>query len=373
MTRQSIIFVTQFFPPYSSEHHTGGTISNRRMLWALSEFYDIVILSFDSSDDSQIFDNEPFTVVHRPAPKLRAPGLIHRWLDFVRTETRSVIESHSIPAAIIATTSSLAAFDVAPPGTRRIAVVRAYENFGPMCPWIPPRERVSLAKLAIVRRFQDGRLMRSADAILTNSQFMRAAVSKRFAISPEKVHVLLQFADVSGTLLPAPNNTVGFVNRGSVKNLPFLLELAQLSPDLRYVIYGQKSGLPQNLPQNVTFCGWCANRSEMFASAAVWIVPSLWAEPFGRVSIEAQAANRAVLVADTGGLPETVTDSRFRIAGFSHDAWLERIRKLMTLPVSELEQNGMHVRRAYSQERHGEIIMKTIERILAHQREYRIA
>lgn len=38
------------------------------------------------------------------------------------------------------------------------------------------------------------------------------------------------------------------------------------------------------------------------------IIPSIWPEPFGTVSIEAQALGRAVIVARAGGLPDTLLD-----------------------------------------------------------------
>jgi len=81
----------------------------------------------------------------------------------------------------------------------------------------------------------------------------------------------------------------------------------------------------------------------MFASAKVWIVPSLWAEPFGRVSIEAQAAQRAVLVADSGGLPETVGEPSFLMPGYDADEWLERIMTLMQLDTVVLQKNAQKI------------------------------
>lgn len=102
--------------------------------------------------------------------------------------------------------------------------------------------------------------------------------------------------------------------------------------------------------------GWESDRSVMFASAKVWIVPSLWEEPFGRVSIEAQAANRPVLVIKKGGLPETVANQKYVISGFNVEAWLDRIRILLSLPGEEIERNGSLVRHRFSREAHDQRI-----------------
>ena len=101
----------------------------------------------------------------------------------------------------------------------------------------------------------------------------------------------------------------------------------------------------------------------MFASAALWLVPSLWAEPFGRVSIEAQAANRPVLVINNGGLPETVRDTRYIIDTFNQEAWLERIRALLALSDAQIAQAGAEIRFSFSIDMHDAALQQAIDEI----------
>jgi glycosyltransferase involved in cell wall biosynthesis len=211
--------------------------------------------------------------------------------------------------------------------------------------------------------------MRSADAVLTNSQFMRTAISDRFRVHPERIHVLKQ--DCAMEVLPStpPPKTIGFVNRGAEKGLSFVLELATRSPELRYLIYGHDRGRPDVLPENVEWRGWASDRNAMFKSAKLWLVPSRWAEPFGRVSIEAQAANRAVLVAATGGLPETVTEDKFQIQGFDLEKWLTRIKDLLVLCPEDLQRNGTKIRATFSSEEHDKRIHEVTDRIMGNHRE----
>lgn len=359
-----LLFVAQFFPNTSSKNNTGGTISNLDMLRALAKKYSVTVLSFDNSAKEVDFIKEPFKVIIRPSPILRATGLIRHWLDFVRNEVSDCIKNQGAPDAVIAATSTLAAFDVCQIPIKKIAVVRAYENFGLRCSWVPIEQRINLCKLAVVRRLQDVRLIRSADAILTNSQFMKKAIEDRFKVSKKGIFVLKQSADVVPFDIPTPVLTVGFVTRGPDKGLSFVLELARRSPDIRYHIFGHSRDLPKTLPENVIWEGWASDRNLMFSSVALWVVPSLWAEPFGRVSIEAQGADRPVLVADTGGLPETAFDPRFKIEGFDAEQWLKRMRELMSIPVEELKKNGSRVRAAFSSREHDVLIFNAMISIL---------
>ena len=295
-----------------------------------------------------------------PPPAWRGAQLLRHWLKYVRTEVAVQLSQGLEPAAVVATTSTLAAFDALPKQTTKISLVQAYENFGFSCPWVPLRSRIRLAKLAAVRQFQDPRLMLKSDAVLTNSEFMKRASVARFGLKPGCIHVLPQLCDINPLDFTDSANTVGFVNRGPDKGLNFVLKLAQLSPSWRYKIYGHETGIPSELPKNVEWLGWASDRNQMFASAHLWLVPSLWAEPFGRVSIEAQAADRAVLVADSGGLPETVRDSRFRILGFNAEEWLLRMQELMMCNTEDLNRNGERIRLGFSARRHDSRIAKVI-------------
>lgn len=60
-------------------------------------------------------------------------------------------------------------------------------------------------------------------------------------------------------------------------------------------------------PEYIEFTGFIQPQ-DFFSQIDLLVVPSLWEEPFGRVSIEAQQAGLPVIVSDKGGLPETVID-----------------------------------------------------------------
>jgi glycosyltransferase involved in cell wall biosynthesis len=67
-----------------------------------------------------------------------------------------------------------------------------------------------------------------------------------------------------------------------------------------------------NLSHNVLMLG-LISRSEMeklFSTAWVQVIPSIWAEPFGLVAIEAMMRGTAVIASEIGGLAEIVKNEQ---------------------------------------------------------------
>lgn len=77
------------------------------------------------------------------------------------------------------------------------------------------------------------------------------------------------------------------------------------------VVVGERDrSSPERLPPGVHHVGTVDNALivPLLARARICIIPSVWAEPFGIVAIEAMRASTAVVAADTGGLGELVDD-----------------------------------------------------------------
>ncbi|MHB8812404.1 MAG: glycosyltransferase family 4 protein [Steroidobacteraceae bacterium] len=68
------------------------------------------------------------------------------------------------------------------------------------------------------------------------------------------------------------------------------------------------------------FLGWQADMAALYPALDVLAVPSLYPEPFGRVSVEAQAAAVPVVSSLAGGLPETFVADRTGIGVGAGDA-----------------------------------------------------
>jgi glycosyltransferase involved in cell wall biosynthesis len=352
-SRSRVQFVTPLLVGEGAPGQTGGTLSNLHLLRALATRAEVRVLTLQAALDPATFAGEPFTVTHRPAPAWRGLALAARWTPHVRAVTRDLLAAHAADL-VVATTSTLAALDAAIP-SRRVAVVQAFENFG----WRPPagvsaRTRADLAKTWLVNGCADARRVRDADAVVVTSAYMRSAVEGRFGVPAERIWLVPQVADLP-TVAPVPAAAppvVGFVNRGADKGLPFVVRLARAAPDLTFLVYGHGAVEGGDVPPNVRLAGWAADRAAMFASASVWIVPSTWPEPFGRVAMEAVCAGRAVLVSDRGGLPEAVEDAACVVRGFDVPAWVARIREALRASAPARAARAQRARARWSTERH---------------------
>ena len=372
-----ILAVLDTYRPAGAPGGTGGTLSNGLLLRSMSALVPVRVLTFDGFEfraPASMVD-ERLTLHSWPSPLWRHLELVWNWIPFVRSEVRTFVQRFGKPEAVLASGSMLAALDpVVTGGASGLGIVRAFENFGPLAPLgIETSHRVALAKQALVRRFRDASYLRRAAVVGTNSRFMADQIARKMKIARERIWVVPQLCDVQ-PVVPfgaAPPRTLGFVNRSADKNLALVIKLAERGPDLEFKVFGVEPSKTMAFPRNVRVMGWQSDRNQMFSQAALWLVPSKWPEPFGRVSMEAQAADRPVLVADVGGLPETVVDQRYLLSGYDPDKWMIRIRELLELPSSTVSDNGARLRARHSTESHDRVVAQLVDRLLGRRSELR--
>jgi glycosyltransferase involved in cell wall biosynthesis len=115
------------------------------------------------------------------------------------------------------------------------------------------------------------------------------------------------------------------------KGLALVERLAARVPDraVRIVRAGLDEGSEERLRTlpNVSLVE-PAPVEELVAGASVALVPSQWAEPFGRTAYESLAAGVPVLASRVGGLPEHVPDELLVDPPGDVDAWVGAVRRL---------------------------------------------
>jgi glycosyltransferase involved in cell wall biosynthesis len=333
--RKSIFVFAEYFRGLNQSGLTGGTIAFYEAVSALSQVFDMRIFSFDPAPVPENLGELSSRTVYLPALKSRGLRLIADWNPLLRRAYEEAIKDYGEPDAIVAVSDTLPL--LALPETRnikRVAVIQAYENFGIFCPQGSLTERLSGLKVSLKTRMKSRKAIQTADLVIVNSQYVNRIVQSHFGTSRTTViypPLSAMFNDaVTRATAPSPF-TVGFVTRNSGKNLTFVIALAETMPGVVFKVFGH-STVAQTHPTNLEFKGWSADRRNMFCQASVWIVPSKWPEPFGMVSVEAQASGRSVFVSNLGGLSETVPSPDYVISCFDKGLWAHRIEQAFERP-----------------------------------------
>lgn len=200
--------------------------------------------------------------------------------------------------------------------------------------------RFSGARTAIFRHWHDAPhkrrsrelLTRHADRFILVSEFQREDY-RRQGMAVERASILYNPIDTerfrrsperrastrSRFGVQEPEALIGYVGRIlGEKGIFALFEASERfmaeAPDSRMLWVGDGEGLPQ-LRSRIydsahrarhILCTWEQDIPAIYAALDILVVPSLYPDPFGRVSVEAQAAGVPVVCSTAGGLPETL-------------------------------------------------------------------
>jgi len=200
------------------------------------------------------------------------------------------------------------------------------------------------------RRLDLARRVATADAVLVSSAYMRESARtnhidlRRLVVTPPP----LSDTAFARTIAPRPlHDTVLFSGRLTPhKGLQSLLRaLARLAPATRprLIVAGAGDDEPASralaarLGVGVDWRGWLEPRALRAAidASTIVAVPSLEAEPFGLVGIEAQARGRPAVAYAVGGIPDWIDGAGVAVArgderalaeaitfALRHDRWL---------------------------------------------------
>jgi glycosyltransferase involved in cell wall biosynthesis len=173
--------------------------------------------------------------------------------------------------------------------------------------------------------------LRGATRMLVNSEFLRDRLERLEGTESEVIYPAL---DRSDYLLDERREghyvtgICGFRHKGA----EIFLELARRFPRQLFLLVGPMEhrhyAAVKALP-NVRVQPFCPPRTFLRRSRVV-LVPSQWAEPFGRIAVEAMASGIPTLASRTGGLAEIVGDSPLGVSAFRNvEAWQRKLGPLL--------------------------------------------
>lgn len=149
------------------------------------------------------------------------------------------------------------------------------------------------------------------DAALALSQQVRRALTPHIGFEIEVIPGFVR-RPVEASEAPALADSRFVLFAGDPRHHKGIDVLLQAWPQVRsasQLVLATSRPLDQVLPPGVSTVALRPEQmSEAWARAALAVIPSLWAEPFGLVAIEALAAGTPVVAAASGALPELVTD-----------------------------------------------------------------
>lgn len=251
---------------------------------------------------------------------------------------------------------AILAFDVvhrALPLMRRLGVpVVAALNSFEYCP--PTRAEVKQWQLGFERPYPTAdecrRVFDGAAAVIVNSEFLRQRLLARARVRATVVHPAFDPEEIvvpghDAAAAPYVTGVCGHPHKGAA----IFHALACALPDVAFLVAGPVhhawAERFRSCP-NLRHLPFSPPR-EVLAASRVVLVPSQWAEPFGRIAVEAMANGIPVLASGTAGLAEIVGESALGVARF-RDArvWQRRLEHLLRDPAAFRAQADEGRRRA---------------------------
>lgn len=159
---------------------------------------------------------------------------------------------------------------------------------------------------------------------LCNSTYLGGVIQKKYRVG----NVLVDYPEISQNpqkIKQREVKKVSMVGGHPFKGSIVFNEVAQHFPDKTFYVYNQKYA--PGAPRNVVCCPY-GPINTLLEACDCMLVPSLWAEPFGRIAAESLIAGVPTFVSDRGGLKEVIQESRLRVEPYDVDGWVALINAL---------------------------------------------
>ncbi len=177
-------------------------------------------------------------------------------------------------------------------------------------------------------------ILRQFDRILAPSRYMADLANELLGRHDASV---LYPAVQPVALPPGPGGKcISMASAESSKGADLFLKIAERMPDQSFLLSGRGNAAncgydPRRHP-NVRVSGFLSQEA-FYGESWLVLMPSRWAEPFGRMGPEAQSAGLLFMGSRVGGLPEAAGEAGIIIDDYlDPDAWVAAIRALQADP-----------------------------------------
>lgn len=329
-----ILFILYEFVSNKHKGASGGNISNYLLIESLRHHKKIGILAPNISKELTKELEEKGVLVITEDLKFKTPFKRFKkrqWIKgIINKKILNSADTMSDLEIIVSSngTSDLTA-ELQTENTKIFILCRAFEDFFNHNSYYPLKEKIKRSLIKVLSAKKISAAYRSADRIVTNSDYMKCFIQSHYS----KVDISILYPPIDIPLKsfkPLPcQPRVGIINPSSRKGENIFLALAKKNPELKFLYF---SNTPKKYAlDNIEYAGWFSDREELFSHIDLLIAPSVWTEPFGRVSVEAIRSGIPVLVSNVGGLPETV-DDEFIVCNQSTDSWENKLNWIINNP-----------------------------------------
>lgn len=171
--------------------------------------------------------------------------------------------------------------------------------------------------------------LHASSVLLANSQHTRNCFARRYNVTPRVLYPEIVLKPFRRKRSPA---YITGICGSAYKGVEIFLALADAFPNEQFLLVGDVQ--PQWAERvrersNIVLRGR-AEPEKFLSDSKIVLVPSQWAEPFGRIAVEAMGSGIPTLTSYTGGLQEIVGKSPLGVKHFrSPKAWRAQLAGLL--------------------------------------------